>query len=573
MTFTGRVVAGMLAVLLVTVGMLLWAADTSLRRELEGVVAATLRREALVVRAGLPSDPVPAQAWIHRVAQETGYRITVITLDGTVVGESDYATLPLPPIDNHADRPEVRAALADSGGAARRRSETVGRPMMYVAVPGGPGVVRVAADLEYMNGIVRRAQVAVGLAALLALLVGVLVASLVARSVTRPVVAVTEAARAMAAGEPPRFPHSRLRDINGLVQAMRQTHQELGTRFLALQQEQAESAALVASMAEGVIAADGRDHVTVANPAARRLLGYDDGAALPDLAHLFRGRHAREAVRLVAEGRPVDGIEVELEGRHVVLTGRPLPHGGAILVLHDQTEIRRLETVRRDFVANVSHELKTPLTSVAGYAETLLADRPDPEVERKFLNTILSNARRMQRLVDDLLDLARIESGRWQPSREPVDVAGAAAAAWRDLADRAAALGVRMTTQIGPAAQTVQADPESVALVLRNLLDNAIRYTPSGGTVTVSSRAEEGGVVLEVADTGSGISREHLGRVFERFYRVDPSRSRAEGGTGLGLAIVRRAVEAHGGAVAIASEPGEGTRVTCWFPAPPVTDS
>lgn len=576
MTFAGRVVGGILLVLVISVTVLLWTADVALRRDLEADVASALRREALVIREGLPAEPGAAQRWIYKVSQETGYRITLITPDGTVVGESDYAALPLPPIENHADRDEVRAAIAESLGVARRRSETVGRELLYVAVPGGPGVVRVAADLRQVDGTVHRAQLAVGVAALVALLIGAILATVAAGSVTRPLTALGEAARAIASGEAPRFPHSGIRDIDALVQSLRQMHHDLAVRFEALRREQAESAALVASMIEGVIAADARGRVVTANPAARRLLGYEAGVPLPDLPQLFRARQAREVVRTAAEGSAVDGVEVALDGRQVVMSARPLPSGGAIVVLHDQTELRRLESVRRDFVANVSHELKTPLTSISGYAETLLTERPDPEVERKFLETILGNARRMQHLVDDLLDLARIESGRWQPALAANDIRETAEEVWGDFGPRGAERGVRFEVEAADGATTVLADSEGLRLVLRNLLDNALRHTPPGGRIAVRSSPSEGGVTLQVADTGSGIPREHLGRVFERFYRVDASRSRAEGGTGLGLSIVRRTVEAHGGRVAAESALGEGTTITCWFPGGPggaVTDS
>jgi two-component system phosphate regulon sensor histidine kinase PhoR len=437
---------------------------------------------------------------------------------------------------------------------------------MYVAVPGGPGVVRVAADLDHVDGIVHRAQLAVALAALVALLIGTLAAWITAGSVTRPLTAITEAARTIAAGQAPRFPHSGIRDIDTLVQALRQMHHDLADRFENLRQEQAESAAMVTAMVEGVVAADSRGHIVTANPAARELLGYGPQTPLPEIQQLFRGRSAREIVRRVSEGTPVEGEEVGIDGRKIVISARPLPTGGAILVLHDQTEIRRLEAVRRDFVANVSHELKTPLTSISGYAETLLAERPVAPTERQFLETILANAHRMQRLVDDLLDLARIESGRWQPDLAAMDLADVAAEVVADFAGRGDELGVTILTDIGPGAGTLLADPEGVRLVLRNLIDNALRYTPAGGRITLRSSVEEEGISLQVEDTGSGIPREHLSRVFERFYRVDPSRSRAEGGTGLGLAIVRHTVEAHGGRVGIESELGEGTRVAAWFP-------
>jgi signal transduction histidine kinase len=237
-----------------------------------------------------------------------------------------------------------------------------------------------------------------------------------------------------------------------------------------------------------------------------------------------------------------------------------------VLVLHDLTEVRRLEAVRRDFVANVSHELKTPLTSISGYAETLLDDGADVETVRRFAGTILSNARRMQRLVDDLLDLSRIEAGRWQPTRTEVDVAAVARESWASLARRADAGRVELALDLSPDADVLHADLDAVRQVLTNLLDNSLRYTPPGGRITCLSRRVAGGVAMSIRDDGPGITREHLPRIFERFYRADPSRSREEGGTGLGLAIVKHLVEAHGGRVSAESERGRGTTVTCVFP-------
>jgi len=248
------------------------------------------------------------------------------------------------------------------------------------------------------------------------------------------------------------------------------------------------------------------------------------------------------------------------------VNARPLENEGAVLVLHDLTELRRLETVRRDFVANVSHELKTPLTSISGYAETLLTDTPDPVTGREFLKIILSNAHRMQRLVDDLLDLSRIESGRWQPRVEKVDVGAAAREVWATLAERAAARGTRFELKVETGAAIVEADPDAVRQVLTNLIDNSLRYVGASGVVTFVSRGVDGGVELSVTDNGTGITSDHLPRIFERFYRADPSRSREEGGTGLGLSIVKHVVEAHGGRVSAESELGVGTTIRCWFP-------
>jgi two-component system, OmpR family, phosphate regulon sensor histidine kinase PhoR len=319
-------------------------------------------------------------------------------------------------------------------------------------------------------------------------------------------------------------------------------------------------------MVEGVIAADARGRIVTANSAARTILGYGPSEPLPALPELFRVKAAREVVETVLEGRPIEDREIEMDGSAFLVNARPLPAGGAVLVIHDLSEMRRLETIRRDFVANVSHELKTPLTSISGYTETLISDRPDADTTERFLATILSNARRMQVLVDDLLDLSRIESGRWQPSRAAVDLEVVAREAWTSLDDRVRARRAELVMELSPDARTLCVDPDALRQVLTNLFDNSLRHIPEGGCIRCTARLEGAGIVVAVHDNGSGIAREHVGRVFERFYRADSSRSREGGGTGLGLAIVKHLVEAHGGRVSAASERGSGTIVTCWFP-------
>ena len=566
MSFVRRLVAGSVFILVIAVLVLLWVAERSLRQDLEGDIARALESEARLVREALPPDSLAWPAAVKRLGAETGHRITLIDRDGWVRADSDFPPGPLPPIQNHSNRPEVRAALAGQRGIASRRSETVGRLLLYVAMPGRPGVVRVAADLDQVDEIVGRAQQAIAGAALLAIVMGSLLALVAGRSIARPLVEIGSAARAIAAGAPPRFPRSGIPDIDVLVQALRQMHHQLGDRFDQLRREQAETAALVESMVEGVIAADERGRIVTANPAARRMLGYDQADPLPGLPELFRVKAAREVVDAVLDGEAVQDRELEMDDRVFLMNARPLPSGGAVLVIHDLTEMRRLEAMRRDFVANVSHELKTPLTSISGYAETLLTDTPDPETTRRFLSTIATNARRMQRLVDNLLDLARLEAGRWQPEREPIDIADAAKDTWDALRDGSRAVAVDFGVEVADEADTVLDDADAIRQVLTNLLDNSLRYTPRGGRIVCRSRIEGDGVSISVADNGSGIVPEHLPRIFERFYRSDPSRSREEGGTGLGLAIVKHLVEAHGGRVSAESSRGVGTTITCWFP-------
>ncbi|MFN2566115.1 MAG: sensor histidine kinase, partial [Gemmatimonadaceae bacterium] len=236
------------------------------------------------------------------------------------------------------------------------------------------------------------------------------------------------------------------------------------------------------------------------------------------------------------------------------------------VAVFDLTPIRRLEAVRRDFAANVSHELKTPLTVVSGFAETLLHD-PDlsREERRHFAETIMANATRMQRIVDDLLDLSRIESGGWTPDPAWVDAEGLVRDVFTTVEASARSKGLRLVSEAGRGAR-VYADPTALRQVLCNLVENAVRYTATGA-VTVSAEEGPSGTWVRVRDTGVGIAPEHLSRIFERFYRVDAARSRSEGGTGLGLAIVKHLVEAHGGRVHAESEPGRGTTVSAFFPA------
>jgi signal transduction histidine kinase len=566
MTFASRLIGGTIAVIVVAIVVLVAGAELALRRDLESDIRATLEREARLVVHGLSADTTTWQDQVEQVARETGLRVTLIARDGRVVAESDEAREAIPRIENHASRPEVQSALAGGVGSDRRLSRTVNRPLLYVAVPGGPGVVRVAAPLVGADQIVRHAQRSFLGASLVGLAIGVLLAFLAARSIARPLTAITAAAHSIAEGAPPRFPHSGIPDIDGLVRALRTMHDQLDQRFVELRRERAESAALVEAMVEGVIASDTRGRVVTANAAARRLLGYEPDPPLPDVEQLFRVKAAREVVAAVRSGEPVVERELDLDGQRILLSARPLPQGGALLVLHDVSELRRLETVRRDFVANVSHELKTPLTSISGYAETLVNDRPDEDTTRRFLEVILGNARRMQRLVDDLLDLSRIESGRWQPSPEVLDTAHLARDTWGLFAGRAEQRQVAFALRVEPGAEHLYADLDAVRQVLSNLFDNALRYTPAGGRITLHARPEDHGVRVTVQDTGSGIPGEHLERIFERFYRADPGRSREEGGTGLGLSIVKHMVEAHGGWVAAESEFGRGTEITCWFP-------
>ncbi|MBI4409436.1 MAG: PAS domain-containing protein, partial [Gemmatimonadetes bacterium] len=391
----------------------------------------------------------------------------------------------------------------------------------------------------------------------------------------------------------PPLPMSRLLEVDAAAAALARVLAEHGDRLRQAGRERDELAVLVDAVGEGIVQLAPGGRITRANRAARQLLGLPSDAEGKQVAALIRHGALRRLLEDAAAGEALEPAEVPLDQLRLLVVARPLAGaGGAVVVLVDLTELRRLEDVRRDFVAAASHELKTPLTSIRGYTETLLADQVAPDTQQRFLLTIKSNAERLQRVVDDLLDLSRLESGTWVPEAEPVDLATVARETWTRLRERAAAREIRFRVAPDGAAVAL-ADAGALGHIFSNLFDNAIRYTPPGGAVTVhvSTAPEEARrtepvrrrpprpavdgerreavawVVVEVSDTGCGIPRDALPRIFERFYRVDPARSRAEGGTGLGLAIVKHLVESMGGDVVAESELGKGTIIRFRLPA------
>ncbi len=548
------------------------AADQILRSRLVDETAAGLEREARLIASQLPADSLAWPAAAIRLGTLIGRRVTLIDPTGRVRGDTEFPADALPGLDNHASRPEVIATAAGGVGRAERLSASTNEGRLYVAVRGGPSgiaVVRVSAALAAVDAQVGAVQRATALVGVLAIMVAALLAWIGGRHFARPMVNLTTAAQAIAEERPPEFPDSRIPEIAQHARALRAMHGELVARFTALRHEREETAALVEAMTDGVIATDARGVVHTCNGAARRLLRLDPVAAPPPLAELFHEKAAREIVAAVRAGQEVEQRELRLAERAVVITGRLLPDGGNLLVLRDISQLRQLETVRRDFVANVSHELKTPLTAIAGYAETLVTEAAPESHAAQFAATIVAHARRMQRLVEDLLDLSRIESGGWQPEPTSIDVAAAAREAWVPFEARAAVAGVTFAVQVAAGANRLTADPDGLRQVLTNLFDNALRHMPRGGRLSVSAAplaGEVGGVALAISDTGTGIPEEHLPRIFERFYRVDPSRSREQGGTGLGLAIVKHLVEAHGGRASADSALGRGTTIHLDFP-------
>ena len=345
--------------------------------------------------------------------------------------------------------------------------------------------------------------------------------------------------------------------------------EQLASRLNALESEDALLNAVIDSLDEGIVAVSPRGEVVRLNESARRHLSLD-GAAVPfSVDRLPQERLVREAIRGAMAGVATEPTELSLGDRTLLVTARPLPDGGAVFAVMDLTTRRRLETMRRDFVANVSHELKTPLTVISGFAETLRDPDLGADDRQRFLRTIESNTRRMQRIVDDLLDLSRYESGSWKANVVSNDLASVVVDVFTGAQRAADAKGVALVFEAPAEARRVDADATALRQVLANLVENAVRYTSNGTIVVRAELVADRGTTISVADTGSGIPVEHLSRIFERFYRVDTGRARDEGGTGLGLAIVRHLVEAHGGSVHAESMVGRGTTIIVHFPFVP----
>ena len=513
-------------------------------------------------RPGVDPDALADEAGVA-----TGHRITLIDSTGRVVGDSEFDGLALQQLENHSNRPEVIAARKNGLGSARRMSPSTGEEQLYVAVKAPSGIARVSVTTKTIEEIFDRARSGVIAAGLISFLLAAVLALLFSRAVSRPITELRDVARSIAAGERKRHPAlAAPGEVGDLADAIYRLAEQLEGRLSALAAEQSILTALVETLNEGVIAISPDHEVVRINETGLRLLSIHRPVPF-GLDFLPRETTLRSAIARALDGTETEPEEVVIGDSTLSLTARPLVNGGAVVALFDLTPIRKLEAVRRDFVANVSHELRTPLTIVGGFAETL----QDPDIPARkrteFARTIFSNTQRMQRIVDELLDLSRIESGHWKPRPQRVRVADAAGEVFTRVGATAKSKSIALETVIGRNAETVYADRTALEQILLNLVENALRHTPEGGRVTIETAPARNGIDLTVSDTGGGIPPEHLPRIFERFYRADRGRAREDGGTGLGLAIVKHLVEAHDGSVQADSVVGSGTTIRIFFPA------
>jgi two-component system phosphate regulon sensor histidine kinase PhoR len=513
-------------------------------------------------------------------SRTTGARVTVIRPDGTVLVDSDQDAAEL---ENHGDRPEVRAALAGGIGGDERYSDSLRERMLYRAIPirrAGQivGVLRMALPDAAIDRSLRGAQGALFTQGLAIAAVAVLASLWFARRLSRPLEEIRLGAERLARGDLGHaLPTPHTEELASLVESLNRMAHQIKDRIRATMRQNTEQEAVLASMVEGVLAVDNDERVISLNQAAADLLGTNQAEAQGrGLQEVIRNAELRRFVAsALACESPVEGDVVLGSGpdRMLQAHGTALrdAHGqaiGAVIVLNDITRLRRLENLRRDFVANVSHELKTPITSIKGFVETLLDGAlHDPDNAERFLRIMAKQADRLNSIIEDLLSLSKIEQG--EEAGDIVLTRGGVRhvleEAIDDIQSRAAERDIHIELTCDPALEA-PLNPHLLEQAVINLLDNAVKYSEPGHDVQLIATAYDQEVSIAVIDRGCGVSAEHLPRLFERFYRVDRARSRKLGGTGLGLAIVKHIVQAHRGQIDVESTPGKGSTFTIRLP-------
>ena len=575
----GAALVGLVLVVAIVFGVL---AQRGLAERARERLAASLEASARLAIALLGDELFSAerraelQARVAAVAKSGGVRMTLIDPQGVVIADSDVSAKGLAGLENHAQRPEVAAALAGAVGSDERVSGSVGRSLLYVAVPAPGGVLRVATDSARVEEEVAAVERALAVAGGVGLALAAALAAAFAALLTRRVHELREAVRGIAAGNlSQRLPWRSGDELGAIASALDEMAEQLRRRLAQANDEQEHLRTVLQGMVEGVLVLDRGGRVILANPRLRELFGVWGGVEGRSALEVIRRADVETALAeaLLSPEPVVRELHLAADGgRHLEMhAGRFPAHGpllGTVAVFHDVSEIQRLEGIRRDFVANVSHELRTPLTAIRGFAETLRGSEVPAEQRRQYLDVILRHADRLTALIEELLELSRIEGGTRELALEPTDAALLARDVIQDLKPRLDARRLRGEVRAEPASPAL-ADRRALEQVLLNLLDNAIKYSEPGGRIEVFVSGSPEGVRIDVSDTGIGILEADRARIFERFYRVEKARSRDLGGTGLGLSIVKHLVQAQDGEVFVSSREGQGSTFSVRLPAAP----
>jgi len=506
-------------------------------------------------------------ALAKRLGEQTDTRVTLIALDGTVLGDSEEDPAIM---ENHAIRPEIRDALGTGSGESTRYSTTLGQKMMYVAVPISHqgevlGIARVSLPLTAVESLVHRVTVSIIAATAIAALLGILAAWVIARITTRPIRKLTIASRKIASGELEQKITIEARDeVGELAHAFNEMSSKLKEMVETISGDRARLATILDNMADGVIMTDIEGNISMANNAAGKLFGIKNtDMANRHLIEVVRDHEIDEVLKLCLKTAETQSAQYEsgTSKRYLRVIAIPIAHdelSDSLLLFQDLTELRNLQTTRRELIGNISHEFRTPLAGIKAMVETLRDGAvDDKKVARDFLTRMDDEVERLTQIVAELTEFSRIETGKAELSLEPVNLNLLIEEVIIQLSHQVERQQLSVDKKLAADLRSVQADKERVRQVVVNLIHNAIKFTSPGGKITVATQTHGGSVTVDISDTGIGIAKNDLPHIFERFYKVD--RARSGGGTGMGLAIAKHVVEAHGGKIRVQSEEGKGS--------------
>lgn len=526
----------------------------------------------MLAREKILPDTDSLQIWIGEARMHPGLRITYVAEGGKVIADSDVPLTEIPNLDNHADRPEISEAMGSHIGASVRYSRTSERSLIYVAkrLPANgaipAGALRLAAPLSSAKEPLERLKNSLIFFAVLVFVATSLLTGALIRRLNRPIQAMIEAAEAISTRDyRRRIRSSPSHEFQPLIDSINRMAENIESHIRTITAQKQKLEGVFNAMQEAVMVLDSKGRIESANrtftaltPRGKEILGRRPLEVIINLEIQKLCDRALETDPGESASFPLSG-QIDLGNDraydvNIVRLTSQQKEAGAVVVLHDITELKRLERVRQDFVANVSHELRTPLTSIKGYTETLLSEsQPDPDTATNFLQVILRNTNHMVRIVEDLLQLARLEAHQGAIKASPINAAAAVATAWKACVHHGEAKGLRLQNELPKEGVWVQADFDQLVQVFRNLIENAIRYSPEGEAIAVSFESREEQAIFSVRDEGPGIPKQHQQRIFERFYRIEKHRSDRWGSTGLGLAICRHIIRNHGGAIWVES--------------------
>jgi two-component system phosphate regulon sensor histidine kinase PhoR len=543
----------------------------NLRSQLEN--EARITAEASLPGFLSPDEPSDLDALAKKLGVEIEARITIIALDGVVLGDSEEDPSVM---ENHANRPEIMDALATGvAGESTRYSTTLGQMMMYVAVPviyqhEALGVARISLPLTAVESLVRQVTVIIIIAMAVATALVVLAAWIIARTTTRPIRRLTTASKRIASGKlGQKITIGAKDEVGELTHAFNEMSAKTKELVETISGDRTRLATILDNMADGVIMTDAEGNISLANRAAENLFNIKDAENKP-LIEVVRDHEIDELLKLCLKTAGTQTVQYEsgISKRYLRAIAIPVIHNeltSVLLLLQDLTELRNLQTTRRDVIGNISHEFRTPLAGIKAMVETLRDGAvDDKETAGDFLARIDSEVDRLTQLVAELTELSRIETGKAELKKEPLDLNQLVEEVIAQLSPQAKRQKLSIARESAADLPFVPADKDRVRQVIANLVHNAIKFTPAGGRITITSRALEGSVVVDIADTGIGIPKEDLPRVFERFYKGD--KARAGEGTGMGLAIAKHVIEAHGGNIWVESEEGKGSTFSFSLP-------